>query len=195
MTDPIETAVEIIPPRFDLRQAKSETYQEKVSEVMQKTGLQRWQVEGVLADLVMQNKSKESQMVIAERWGVSFGNVTSCRNMGRLTIDECRGTLGTKAIAIANAALDAAMDDFNDPDRLAKLSTKDKVGVARSMSDCAINLENKATGQLTQNNISVGDIAVLIQHKADREKHGGGDAMARLLAKGLAPEIAEKAKE
>lgn len=181
-------------PKIDLRMTKSATFNEKVSELMSKTGLERWQVEGIMGDLVAQNRSKESQLKIANRWGVAFGEVTTCRNMGKLTIDECREALGTKSIILANRALDALADDFNDPAKLCEMKPKDKLSIAKQMTDNALNLENKAvTGVGGVTNVNIGDVQVLIQHRAEREKIGGTNAIERLLAKGLNKELVEKA--
>ncbi len=190
---PIEAevvAVEPKPPRFDLRNAKPETYNEKVTEIMSRTGLERWQVEGILADCVMQSKSKELQSDIARRWGVEYGKVTSCRNMGKLTIDECRSALGTKSIMLANAAMDQLMNHVAS----GELKAKELISIGKQYTDNALNLENKAVGATSTTNINVGDVAILIQNKEERAKQGGGDAFARLLAKGINPDLVEKAK-
>jgi hypothetical protein len=187
--------LEVMPPvsKRDLRQAKSATYNETVSDVMSKSGLERWQVEGVLGDLVMQDKSKESQGKIAKRWGVGFGEVSRCRQMGKLTIDECRAAMGTKSIILADRALDSLMDDMNDPVKLSEMKPKDKLSIAKQLTDNAINLENKAVAGQGQTNIDVGTVQILIQNQQARQKEGGNDAMARLLAKGVNKELIDKA--
>jgi hypothetical protein len=185
--------LEVIQPvsKCDLRQAKSATYNETVSEVMSKSGLERWQVEGVLGDLVMQDKSKESQGKIAKRWGVGFGEVSRCRQMGKLTIDECRAAHITKSLILSDGAMDRLMDEM----QAGNLKPKELISIGKQYTDNAINLENKAVAGPGTTNIDVGTVQILIQNQQARQKEGGSDAMAILLAKGLNPKLAEKAQE
>jgi hypothetical protein len=181
------------PPRFNLKDVKPPSYNETVDTLMSQTGLERWQVEGVMGDCIMQKSTKESQAKIAARWGVAFGEVSACRNMGKVTIDEARASMGTKSIILADRALDSLMDDMNDPEKLAEMKPKDKLSIAKQLTDNAINLENKAVAGQGQTNIDVGTVQILIQNQQARQKEGGNDAMARLLAKGVNKELIDKA--
>lgn len=188
--------VEVIPPpRFDLRNAKPPTYNESIERIMSRFGLERWKAEGVMGDLIMRKTTREGQDKIAARWGVAFGEVSSCYWMGKITIDDSRAMMGTKSLTIANAALDALMDDFNDPAKVKDMKAKDKLAIAKQMTDNALNLENKSTGGGTTINASVGDVQILIQNREAREKSGGGDVAKRLLARGINPKVLAKAQQ
>jgi len=180
-------------PRFDLRDAKPPTYNESVEAIMSKLGIERWQAEGVLGDLVMRKATKETQTKIAARWAIPFGDVTRCYNMGKVTIEDARQMMGTKSLVIANAALDGLMDDLNDPMKAAKMDPKTKLAIAKGMTDNALNLDNKSVAGGTTNHVDVGTVQILIQNRADREKEGGSNVAQRLLAKGLNPELIAKA--
>lgn len=181
------------PPRFNLKDVKPPSYNETVDTLMSRTQLERWQVEGILGDLAVNHQTRESKAAIVRRWGVGYGDVSVCRNMGKLTIDEARASMGTKSIILADKALDALMDDMSDPEKLADMKPKDKLSIAKQMTDNAINLENKAVAGQGQTNIDVGMVQILIQNQQARQKEGGNDAMARLLAKGVNKELIDKA--
>jgi hypothetical protein len=54
--------------------------------------------------------------------------------MGKLTINETREMFVTKCIVLGNKALDALMDDMNDPVKLAAITPKDLATMAKAVT-------------------------------------------------------------
>lgn len=183
------------PPRFSLKNAKTPAYMEIVQDIQERTGLEKWQIDGVIGDLANVNKTREAISAIAQRWGVGIGDINTCRHMGKVTIDDAREMMVTKATVISNKLLDGIMQDVSDPEALASIKPKDKVSMWKAVSDGAINLENKFVGAPTITNNTMGDVQVLIQMREAREKAGGNNALARLAARGVPEKVLAKAKE
>jgi hypothetical protein len=182
------------PPRFNLKNAKTPAYMEVVQDIQERTGLEKWQIDGVIGDLANVNKTREAIGEIAKRWGVGIGDINTCRHMGKVTIDDAREMMVTKGTVISNKLLDGIMEDVSNPEKMADIKPRDKVSMWKSVSDGVINLENKFVGAPSITNQTVGDVQVLIQMREAREKSGGNNSLERLLAKGLDPKYAKKLK-
>lgn len=182
------------PPRFNLKNANTPKYMEVVQDIQARTGLEKWQIDGMIGDLAHITQTRESLAEIAKRWGGGMGDVSVCTRMGKVTIDDARQMMVTKAVTISNKLLDGIMDDVSNPAKMADIKPRDKVSMWKSVSDGAINLENKSTGPQNITNNTIGEVQVLIQMREKREKEGGNNSLDRLLAKGLDPKHAKKLK-
>ncbi len=140
-------------------------------------------VRAILGDCANQKVSKESQAVIAARWGVPFGNVTSCRNMGKVTIEEIRSMAVSKSVTLMDAAQDIVMDKLQDPEAVAKMSAKDASVIAKQQADMALNLSNNSVGAGNITINAIGDVKALIQMKV--EAGASKSAAERLAERGV----------
>lgn len=124
-------------------------------------GLSKGTVEGVLGDLVAKEEpgKRMSQQQIADKWGITFGQVSSIRNSHKLELEEVRASMVARNLGNAYLAQNLLHDHLVDPEKIAKISARDLSTIAKQSQDSALNMANGMVGAPAQ--INFGDIKVL----------------------------------
>ncbi len=152
----------------------------EIDAIAQRLNLPPAVVGGILGDLASQKETKISSGQLAARWGTSFGALSTCRSMGKITIADIREGSVTKKLCIANVCDDALMDRLSDPMAVAEISAKDLSSIAKQNIDSALNLSNGQVGA-SPFQINIGDVRVLMDK---REQRGAYVPIRERLAKG-----------
>ncbi len=155
--------------------------QANIERIVKHTGLSEGLVRAVLGDLVNQKAGGDTQAQIATRYGLRFGQISSIRNMGMITIEEIRAGSVSTSILLMETAKGLAMDKLNDPEAVAKMSAKDLSTIAKQQADMALNMSNNAVGQANVTINNIGDVKMLMQMKTDASK----SAAERLAERGV----------
>lgn len=150
----------------------------EIERIAKMKGLSEGIVRGILGDCAAQKTSKETQAQIAARWGVPFGNVTSCRNMGKVTIEEIRSMAVTKSAILMDAAQDVLMDKLSNPEIRDKMSAKDASTIAKQQADMALNLSNNQVGASNVSITAIGDVKMLMQMKTEANNKSAAERLA-----------------
>jgi len=124
-------------------------------------GLPAGTIQGVLSDLVAKNEPGQrlSQQQIADKWGITFGQVSSIRNTHKMELEEVRASMVARNIGNAYLAQEILHDHLTDPVKRSKISARDVSTIAKQAQDSALNMANGMVGAPAQ--INFGDIKVL----------------------------------
>lgn len=152
---------------------KSESADERVRAIVEKTKLSEGVVRGVLGDVAGMKVSRESLGEIAERWGLQFGELARVKNMGRIAIADIRDVAVTKRVLVADKAMDVLMDRMSDPAELAEVKTRELAQIAKAMDDTALSLSNNCVGGGVNVNINIGDLRALKEAREERTRAPG----------------------
>lgn len=152
--------------------------QANIERIVNHTGLSEGLVQAVLGDLANQKNSKETQAAIATRYGLRFGQISSIRNMGKITIEEIRAGSVTTSIVLMETAKGLAMDKLNDPAAVAKMSAKDLSTIAKQQADMALNMSNNAVGQSNVTINNIGDVKMLMEMRTEANNKSAAERLA-----------------
>ncbi len=118
-------------------------------------------IEGVLSDMAKKPVPGErmSQQQIAEKWGLTFGQINSIRAHYKVELDEIRAHLISRNLGNAFLAQEILHDHLSDPVKAAKISARDVSTIAKQSQDSALNMANGMVGAPT--NFNFADVKVL----------------------------------
>lgn len=112
---------------------------------------------------------KDSVAKVAAGLGLEVGKVAGLLRVKKWAkqVTEFREQMAQKTMIAAESMVEALIDDLDDPEKVAKMSPRDKAIVTKQMSETVLNLSNGVVGSPAIG-VNFNDIKILLSQTVEK---------------------------